>query len=325
MDIEVLDVLITVVTLILLGVPGFILVKTKLLNKSAEQTISALVLYGCQPVMVFMSFQETYTAEKGINMLIVAGLAILIHAVMIGLVALFIRNKSKSMKLNCAKAASVFSNCGFMGLPFVKQLFPSSPEIIIYAAIIIAVFNLTAWSVGVWMISGDKKNMNLKHAVFNPTTICTILGIILFVSVQQPIAMLCPAGTTGATILTKLSDTLNIIGDLVTPLAMTLIGIKLANISLKKLFLDKWAYIVSAIKLVGMSLVTMLIVAFLPVDDAVKYSLFFLLSMPTAASTVLFAVQFGGDGEAGSVYVLLSTILSIATIPLMFLLFTVML
>ena len=63
----------------------------------------------------------------------------------------------------------------------------------------------------------------------------------------------------------------------------------------------------------------MLIVAFLPIDNVIKYSLFFLLSMPSANNTVLFAVNFGGDSESGSVFVLLSTILSIATIPLMFL------
>jgi predicted permease len=66
----------------------------------------------------------------------------------------------------------------------------------------------------------------------------------------------------------------------------------------------------------------MLIVGFLPVSETIKYAVFFALSMPSATGTVMFAVRFGGDADSASVMVLLSTILSIITIPLMFLLFS---
>ena len=109
---------------------------------------------------------------------------------------------------------------------------------------------------------------------------------------------------------------------MVTPLSMMVIGVKLANVKLTRLFTDKWAYVSSFFKLVVMSLVAMLCVAFLPIDTAVKYAVFFCLSMPSATGTVLFAVRFGGDGDSASIFVLLSTILSILTIPLMFLMFS---
>ena len=68
-----------------------------------------------------------------------------------------------------------------------------------------------------------------------------------------------------------------------------------------------------------MPLVAILTVAFLPIDTTVQYAVFFLLAMPAATSTAMFAVKFGGDGDFASVAVLLSTILSVITIPLMFL------
>lgn len=108
---------------------------------------------------------------------------------------------------------------------------------------------------------------------------------------------------------------------MVTPMAMFVIGMRLANVNLKQLFLDKWAYVASAFKLIVMSLVTMLLTAILPLDETVRYALFFLLSMPSAASCALQSVRFGGDGDFASVSVLLSTVLSIVTIPLMFTLF----
>jgi predicted permease len=62
-------------------------------------------------------------------------------------------------------------------------------------------------------------------------------------------------------------------------------------------------------------------VAFLPVDNMVKIAMFFLLSMPCATSTAMYAIRFNGEGDCASVFVLLTTILSILTIPIMFLLF----
>lgn len=318
-----ITVLISVSALVILMVPGYILSKTGILKAGADTVLSALVLYGCQPVLVFMSFQKEYDAQIAINMLIVAGIALAVHLVMIGLTYLIIRDKGDRMKRNCVRFASVFGNCAYMGIPFLQTLFAGSSllgEAIIYCAVVVTIFNILTWSIGVFMITGDKKQISVKNAFLNPTIIATVLGIIYFITVRKPLTML--AEGQGGVFLTKLSDSLNSLGNTVTPLAMVLIGIKLTSVKPKELFLDKWGYISSGFKLVVMGFIAMLAVGFLNIDPIVKYTLFFTLSMPTATSTVMFAVQFGGDGKSASVYVLLSTLLSIVVIPLMYLCFT---
>jgi predicted permease len=106
---------------------------------------------------------------------------------------------------------------------------------------------------------------------------------------------------------------------MVTPLSMFVIGIRLANIDWKQLLTDKWAYIATVVKLIVMSLITMFVVAYLPIDSAIKYTVFFLLSMPSATSGAMMAVQFGKDSDFASIGVVLSTICSIVTLPLMYL------
>ncbi len=325
MQINFFTVFIAVVSLIVLAVPGFILAKTKLLPEKASQAFSALVLYGCQPVLVFMGFQgEKYRSDILINMLIVAVISLVIHLVMIAIVTAFVRGKSPEEKLRCVRVGSVFSNCGYMGLPFLQTLFDQTPyvgEIIVYAAVIISVFNILNWTFGVYMITGDKKNISLKKIFLNPTIIAVILGFIVFVTVKVPFIELAPQGTTAHMVIAKFVQSFNFLGDMVTPLALIVIGIRLANVNFKSLFADKWAYVGCFNKLILMSVITILCVVFLPVSEQVKYVLFFLFSMPSATSTTLFTVQFGGDGNTASVLVLLSTVLSILTIPLMFLLF----
>ncbi len=328
MSISFLDVLFTVLSLLILIIPGYLLVKTKLFGAKADATLSALVLYGCQPVLVFMSFQKTeFKPSIGINMLIVAGLALAVHLIMIGLVYLVVRSKNadekKKAKLNSLRFASVFSNCGYMGLPFLNALFKdSATDIIIYGGIIIAVFNILNWSIGVFMMTGDRKQMSITKALLNPTVIAIFVGLAVFFIAQKPIVDLAPAGGVLDDALTKLMGAFNYMGDMVTPLAMIVIGVKLANQKFKSIFLDPYAYYNAFLKLIVMSVISMLTVAFLPIDTVIKYAIFFCLSMPSATATVMFAVRFNGDSNSASVFVLLSTILSILTIPLMFLAFT---
>lgn len=326
MTIDFLTVFITVFSLVILVLPGYLLTKLKMIGKGAESVLSVLVLYCCQPMLMIKGFQTEYDSSIAINMLIVAGLALVVHMIMIGIMYLFVKNKSNDAKINCVRFASVFSNCGYMGLPFLKTLFAGDSvvmsQIIIYGAVVIAIFNLLNWSIGIYMMTGNKKDMSIKNALLNPTVIAIFIGLIFFFAVQTPLADVAVEGSALELILTKIMQSVDFLAEMVTPLAMMVIGVKLANVKLKNLFLDKWAYVSSFFKLVVMSLVAMLCVAFLPVDTVVKYAIFFCLSMPSATGTVLFAVRFGGDADSASVCVLLSTVLSIITIPLMFLVFS---
>ena len=113
----------------------------------------------------------------------------------------------------------------------------------------------------------------------------------------------------------------DMLANTVTPLSMFVIGMRLADVKFKQLFLDAWAYVVVFIKLVVTGLITIAITALLPMDTTVKYTLFFLLSMPTATGCALLSVIYDGDSDFASVCVLLATVLSIVTIPLLYLLF----
>ena len=161
MQIDFLTVFIAVISLVILALPGYILAKTKLLPDKASEAFSALVLYGCQPMLVFMGFQgERFRSDILINMLIVVGVSVVVHLLMIAIMYISIKKKGDEVKRRCVRAGSVFSNCGYMGLPFLQTLFSGSSyigEIIVYAAVVISVFNVLNWTFGVYMITKDKR------------------------------------------------------------------------------------------------------------------------------------------------------------------------
>ncbi len=326
MQIDFINVVFTVLSLIILAVPGYILVKCKMVGEKASETISNIVLYVCQPALVLIGFQgKEFSPDIGINMLIVAGLTLAVHLIMTGIMLLCVRNKDNQAKLNILRFGSIFGNCGFMGLPMIQSLFSGTDfegEAIIYCAVVLAVFNMLSWTLGVYIMTKDKKNISVKKIVFNPTIIAVVVGFVIFVVAKVPLVDLCAEGSAGDIIITKFMKSIELLSNTVTPMAMMVIGFKLANANLKKIFLDKTAYICCFFKLVVASFVTMLLVTFLPISDVVKYVMFFLMSVPCATSTALLAVKYNSDADAGSVMVLLTSILSMASMPLMFVIYT---
>ena len=324
-----LDVLITVVFLLLLAVPGFIFAKTKMFPASASGTLSTIVLYGCQPILIITSFQGcAFDPDIAVNMLIVAGIALLVHLLMFALVKLVFFKWQAEEKVKLVKYLSVFSNCGFMGLPFLQSLFTDASlqaELVIYCAVILAIFNILNWTFGVYILTEDKKEISLKKVLLNPVIISVAFSLILFFTMQKPLVEFTQAGTVGYKIATKLMSSLQFLSNMVTPLSMFVIGIRLANINMKQLLTDKWAYVATGVKLIGMSFVVMFVVAYLPIAATIKYTIFFLLSMPSATSGAMMAVQYGKDSDFASIGVVLSTVCSVVTLPLLYLFMNVVL
>jgi predicted permease len=317
------DVLITVVFLLVLALPGFIFAKLKMLPENASATLSAIVLYGCQPILIITSFQGCAFDKKiALNMLLVFLIGTAMHIIMFALVKLFFAKHVQEDKIKIVKYLSVFSNCGFMGAPFLQSLFSDAgmqAEVLIYCAVILAVFNVLNWTVGVYIITGDKREVSFKKIACNPVIISVVVGAALFFILQRPIVTLAPQGTVTAKILDKFMNSLLYLSNMVTPLSMFVIGIRLANVQYKQLFTQKGAYLATGMKLLVMPLLTMFTVAYLPIASTIKYTLFFLFSMPSATSGVMLAVQYEKDGDFASICVLLSTILCVLTIPPLYL------
>jgi len=324
--VDFLKVLITVFALVILAVPGFIMKKCRVLPDNAAKTLTTVLLFAGQPLLTFMSFQKTeYRSDILLNMLIMAGLALAVHLIMIGFVMLvFLKKGITDKRVNAVKFASVFGNCGFMGLPFLQAMFAGDAavqgEIIIYGAVIVAVFNFLSWTLGIYMITGDKKFISAKKAFLNPPFIALVISLPLFIILKKPLASLGSDGSMTRYFFDKLTSSGNFLADLVTPLSMIILGTRLAEMKFTSLFTNKWVYVSSAFKLVLMPLIAFTAVVFLPIATTVKYALFFTLAMPTATQTLLFSEQYGGEPYTASTAVLLNTVLAVLTVPLMSLL-----
>lgn len=316
MNLEFFLVLLDIGLLILIAIPGFIFRKINILKSEDSRPLVVFLLYITQPFLIIMSFQgKTYSPDILGSLGITFLFASIIMIIMIFLSgAVFAKTKLDKRQKGVYIFASAFPNCGYLGLPLLSMLFSQSeylPDMLIYASIFITAYNIINWTVGIYIISGDKKYISLKNAFLNPASLALMIALPLFF-LKININDISP----------KVADVFNMIGQMTTPLSMTIFGIKLAEMPLKKIFASVHVFMASFLKLIAMPLIMFGLLLFFKdiIETPVIYVLILISAMPTAANTVANADRFNGDSLTAAKCMLLSTLLLIITLPVITLL-----
>ena len=304
-----------VMIFVLLAIPGYLLVRGKLVTGKDSHLLSKLLTYVGMPGLILINTLDLkFTREVTLSLVITAvvGTAFLLGTFLLSKV---LTKDSDPKRRGMLRFCMVFANNGFIGIPLAKAVFPDNSELMAYLVVLNIVMNLTMFTLGAYLVSGDKKSMNLKKALLTPVLLAFIVGIglnLLGIVEKAPIA----------------KTYINYFKEIVTPLSMLVLGIKLAEVPMKKLFTSGRMFYVSGVRLiffpilcVGMMLALQLIPG-LGVNTNMILGFFIAFSMPTAGLASAFADQHKGDAENAVVCTLGTTILSIATIPVLYWLLT---
>ena len=320
---------ISVGMLLLMAVPGFILGKMRSVNiESAVKFLSVMLLYILQPFVTFDSFLNTaYDPEVLINIVIVfVFTCVTIGAVLaVGSFAMRFTKFGKDVGGVIAYGGA-FGNVGYMCIPFLQLMAPGDYVIILYATVSVVAFNLMAWTVGNFALTGDKRHISLKRALLNPPTLSFILALPLFL---LNLNFLKAEGLSGAAlkIVSGIQEVIGLFSDMVGPLAMVLLGLKLADIRFGELFADGRVYIAAGIKLIFFPLfgvaLTALMSLFMNVES-ISLNLIAMTAMPCAQNVIMFSTLYDKDSALAAKEVTVSTLLSIVTIPVMLLFLSVL-
>ncbi len=279
---------------------GAICFKTKLVSLEGNKSLTNLVLYIVNPAVIIVSYQQDFSPRlfKGL------GYALLLSAVglllFIAVSYLLLRGKDKD-SISIERINASYSNCGFMGIPLALALFGS--EGVLYITAINTVFNIMVWTHGVFTISGEKSEVSFKKIITNPTILATVLGFLLFVfQIRIP---------------GLLFDTLSYVNNIITPLAMFVAGVTIANSSLFKALRKPRIYFVSALKLIITPVILILLLYFFPCpNETAKITTIVGLSCPSATIGTMLAIRFDKNSSYSSQMFGLSTILSVVTLPI---------
>ena len=195
---------------------GFTAGKTKLINGTVASGMTDVVLYFVTPCVILDSFQRPYDPNMLHGLLAALGAAVLSHALGILLARLLIHDKDRRREL-VFRFAAIFSNCAFMSLPLQQALL--GEDGVFYGAAYIALFNILAWSYGLYLMSQDRRMLSVRKILLNPGVLPVFLGLIVFF--------------TSFTYHNVIGMPISYMAALNTPLPMFLIGYHLSQARLK--------------------------------------------------------------------------------------------
>lgn len=286
--------------------PGFTACKCKIAKPEHLPSLSAILMYVCSPCMIVSSFMETKrTLANTKQVLLFFAVSLFIQVLITLILYVIFRKKYDDVKYRMLTVSFGLGNAGFFGIPIIRAILPNHPEVACFACVYIVGMNMITFTVGAYCLTGDRKRMALKRAFFNPSFIGFVIALVLFAVNFQGFAP------------QKILDAISLLGKMTTPLCMIILGIRLASVSFKKLFMRPFVYVISFCKLLVFPLFSLTIVYFLPVSDLFKAAMFILCGTPCASVMLNIAEMYGGETELAANCVLLSTLLCAFTIPLL--------
>lgn len=272
-----------------------------------RQLTEFLVKY-ITPCLIVSSFQRPFEADKVSSFVWVFVVMVVATLVGMALAHLFIKNKDDKQR-KTLRWACIFSNCGYMGIPLEEAIFGA--EGVFYGISGVAVFNIFAWTYGVWLMGGAVGWKGFLRGIVNPANIAILIALpLFFLPWRLPFVI---------------SEPIRAIGSLNTPVAMVVMGYYLASAKFAAAFRCTGTYGMLAIRHFAVPAILIGILMFCPfINTTARLASIIPAAAPIGALLTVFAVKYDTDAEFSTALVATSTIFSVATIPLVIAVATVL-
>ncbi len=292
---------------------GYVLTKSKYLPSSAASILSKLENMIFIPALVMGTFIKNFTIEKFSSYWKIILFSLILELALLPICILICKACAKDTYTRKIYTYGLcFSNFGFMGNAVVSAIFPQYfAEYIVFTIPLWGIIYL--WGVPVLLTNRDanaSKGAFLRwiKPFINPMFICMILGMII--------------GITGvsAYVPSSILSVIDVSGSCMSPIAMLLTGITLGSISLNGTLKRKSIYAVTGIRLAVFPLIALGAFALIPASEVIVICTVCSLAMPLGLNTVVIPSAYGKDTSTAAGMALVSHLLSIVSIPLIFIL-----
>lgn len=296
-----------IVSLYLILIAGAALVRSGLLKADDSKTLSIVCMYLVAPCSILAAIRIDKTTE------LMSGLMLsLIGAALIITVYIFLAHAlRRPLKLTNEEEISVsFPNVGNLVIPLVQAVL--GQEWVVFTLGFIIVQTVLIWTYAKTVLSGDSKP-EWKKILLNPNIIAIGIAAVIFVfDIRLPDIA---------------EDAIGSVSGLVGPLGMLITGMIIGGMSLKSVFSDKRIWCIAGIRLLALPLIALVLLKFLPLAGMnVNGKTILLITLigaasPSMATVTQMASIYGGDRDHACAINVLSTLLCVATMPLIILLY----
>lgn len=280
---------------------GMYCMKVGLIDRDSKEKLVDIILRITLPCMIFNSFNKPLTPEvmKQTALILVVAVSISILSFFLGKV---IYNKYPQKKKSILQYCTLVNNSGFLGMPMVSAVYGS--EGLFAASIFIIPNRIFMWTAGLAMFTTADFRTKCKNILLNPCIVTVFLGI--------------PRRITGFPVPEFLDTAIANTGAVTTPLSMMVIGTMLIGVPWKKL-LEPSIFRLAFVRLIALPLVALYILNLIDAQPLLAGVSLILTGMPAGSTSALLAAKYGADEDYASRCIVTTTIMSLATIPVLML------
>lgn len=292
-----------IIMLFLILAMGMAVVRAKLMDAADSRSLSIVLVYIVIPCVIINAFQIDYSDDVRDGLILAFGAAAVVHVIFLAATHIL----KRILKMDAIESATViYSNAGILVIPLVDALMGT--QYVIYSCGFIVIQLILLWTHCRGMLCGDS-SISLREILKNINIISIIVGAALFVlHIELP---------------DIIKGTLDMAGQMIGPLGMLLAGMVIADTPVIKLFATSRNYLATFIRLIVYPLIVLIVfklsgaASFVPDGKLVLMTVYLAAITPACAMITTMAQLYDKDAAHASALYVVSTLLSIITMPLM--------
>ncbi|BES66406.1 AEC family transporter [Gottschalkiaceae bacterium SANA] len=286
--------------LFMLIVIGIAVNRLNIVRSEDKRVLTDLVIGLFLPASIINSFQVSFDSEVVKTFGVLLGLSTLSMVISYAIGAFVFAKRDHKQKA-ALRFGTLISNGGFVGMPVAESFYGSLG--LMYASIYIVPIRIALWTVGLSFFTKEKDVVaGIKKVAVHPCLVAAYIGLGMLV--------------LGLRFVEPVGKTIAMVGKCTTPVAMILIGVMIGEVKDLKSIFSGLVLRYSIIRVIVIPGIMYGIGSFLHLDPLVTGIAVVMAAMPAATTTPILAAKYEGDYILGMEMVVMSTLISLFTIPI---------
>jgi len=301
--------IVVMMTLFAIVIVGYVAGKLGYLGGDFDRQLSSVVINITCPALILSSAMNGELPDRQFILPLLA-ISIVTYIILAGVAFILPRYLTKKKEDEGSIGfAIMFGNVGFMGYPVVASIF--GHQAVFYAAVLNVVNTFAVFTIGTMLITGKNsvEGPRFQKKVLYSTPMLSAYLTMLIVALEID------------NIPEVISQPLTMIGNVTVPAALMIIGSSMSQLSIRTMLGNRTVYVTTLMRLIVVPLAMYFLCNALGFSPMVVNINTVVIAMPVATYGTILCLKYEKDATMMTEVTFITTIFSMATIPLLVLLF----
>lgn len=309
-----------VIIFILIGI-GMVLFRRRLLSEEGSKQISGLIINVTNPALLICSALDDgpKASLRELGIALAAYAAVFAILIAVGFLLPYLLRVPKSLHY-AYQMLTVFGNVGFIGIPLASAVLGS--ESLIFVSIFNLLFNLLIYTLGISLLQravreqakeGETVSAKQPDKALTQISSGRLQKLVNAGTISAAVTIIFYLGNFHVPVI--ISSALSYTGRATTLLSMLVLGVSVAQMAPKEIFSHPKLYLFTLLRQILIPIGCVLLIRGLIDNKLIVNTMLLMAAVPAANMPLMLAKQMDMETEAISQGIILTTVLSLVTVP----------